>query len=70
MKTKYDQINYIIQLLLSRKKKARIIAKRILDDTQSPHWIYRGIIPGVSESNLCYRINIAGGDHNEQLKWC
>ncbi|MCP9356704.1 IS30 family transposase [Liquorilactobacillus satsumensis] len=55
------------------KKKARIIAKRILDDKWSPqmiaethkelklsrntiyNWIYRGMIPGVSESNLRYR---------------
>ncbi|WP_289976914.1 IS30 family transposase [Lactobacillus sp. UCMA15818] len=55
------------------KKKARIIAKRILDDKWSPqmiaethkelnlsrntiyNWIYRGMIPGISESNLRYR---------------
>jgi IS30 family transposase len=55
------------------KKKARIIAKRILDDKWSPqmiaethkelklsrntiyNWIYRGMIPGVSESDLRYR---------------
>ncbi|KRL37257.1 IS30 family transposase [Liquorilactobacillus uvarum] len=55
------------------KKKARIIARRILDDKWSPqmiaethkelklsrntiyNWIYRGMIPGVSEDNLRYQ---------------